>query len=177
MPLILCLNRLDMLRMTLREKEFPQWQSSNLILIALCVLTPAVRGDIPEAPSSVGAARALPCLGYQLPMPLEVGLVAWMLVSVRGTHGAMDSRFRICKNCRKWKPVGKGSSICARCILRATRRDPRAPESARPLPPFPTSAIPGSAAKVAIMEDRWRRGFHIHHPDDNQLRGYCDDDQ
>jgi hypothetical protein len=37
-----------------------------------------------------------------------------------------------------------------------------------PLPAEPTDALPGSEAKVAVMEERWRRRRHIHHPEDLQ---------
>jgi hypothetical protein len=37
-----------------------------------------------------------------------------------------------------------------------------------PPPAEPTDALPGSEAKVAVMEDRWRHHRHIHHPLDEQ---------
>lgn len=37
-----------------------------------------------------------------------------------------------------------------------------------PLPPFPTIAPPGSAAKMTIMRWRFMRGEQLHHPDDNK---------
>ena len=39
----------------------------------------------------------------------------------------------------------------------------------RPLPPFPTDAVPGSAAKVAVMAERYARGYHLHHPRDARM--------
>lgn len=33
-------------------------------------------------------------------------------------------------------------------------------------PTYPTSALPGSAIKAKVMELRFARGEHIHHPDD-----------
>lgn len=35
-----------------------------------------------------------------------------------------------------------------------------------PPPPFPTFAIPGTEAKIAVMERRVDRGFQPHHPHD-----------
>ena len=34
----------------------------------------------------------------------------------------------------------------------------------KPLPPFPTAALPGTPEKVAILEERARRGFALWHP-------------
>ena len=36
----------------------------------------------------------------------------------------------------------------------------------RPLPPCPTSALPGSAEKLAVMRARWEAGYAIRHPGD-----------
>jgi hypothetical protein len=37
---------------------------------------------------------------------------------------------------------------------------------AAPLPPFPTPALPGSPAKVAILEQRARMRLALWHPND-----------
>lgn len=34
----------------------------------------------------------------------------------------------------------------------------------RPLPPWPTRALPGSRMKVAVMAWRYRRGYALFHP-------------
>lgn len=39
----------------------------------------------------------------------------------------------------------------------------------RPLPPNPTEARPGSLTKIAVMEERERQGFQLHHPLDYRL--------
>jgi hypothetical protein len=39
----------------------------------------------------------------------------------------------------------------------------------RPLPPQPTSALPGTPEKVAVLEERALLGFGLWHPDDPQL--------
>ena len=36
----------------------------------------------------------------------------------------------------------------------------------RPLPPEPTTCLPGTSGKIKIMEQRLAAGYHIHHPDD-----------
>lgn len=35
-----------------------------------------------------------------------------------------------------------------------------------PLPPSPTKHIPGTEAKICVLEWRVENGFHPHHPDD-----------
>jgi hypothetical protein len=42
-------------------------------------------------------------------------------------------------------------------------------ETSRPLPPYPTYALPGSDEKVRVMRERWEDGYHIHHPRDARL--------
>lgn len=39
----------------------------------------------------------------------------------------------------------------------------------RPLPPEPTDAPPGSAAKVEVMRKRYWRGWQLHHPGDAKM--------
>jgi hypothetical protein len=34
----------------------------------------------------------------------------------------------------------------------------------RPLPPYPTMALPGSAEKIEVMMWRQKRGYHLYHP-------------
>lgn len=36
----------------------------------------------------------------------------------------------------------------------------------RPIPATPTDAEPGSPEKIRVMEERYRRGEHLHHPQD-----------
>jgi hypothetical protein len=43
------------------------------------------------------------------------------------------------------------------------------PSTSRPLPPYPTYALPGSDEKVRVMRERWEDGYHIHHPRDARL--------
>lgn len=37
-------------------------------------------------------------------------------------------------------------------------------DSERPLPPTPTTALPGSLKKIEVMEWRWANGYGVHHP-------------
>ena len=39
----------------------------------------------------------------------------------------------------------------------------------RPLPPFPTSAPPGSVEKVDVMRSRHEQGYQLWHPEDERL--------
>jgi hypothetical protein len=43
--------------------------------------------------------------------------------------------------------------------------------AARPLPPLPTAALPGSAEKVMVMQQRYADGYHLHHPFDARYTG------
>ena len=44
-----------------------------------------------------------------------------------------------------------------------------------PLPPRPTTALPGTPEKIAIMAARLEAGYHLHHPKDADSEGYwCD---
>lgn len=38
--------------------------------------------------------------------------------------------------------------------------------AARPLPPCPTMALPGSHEKIEVMRWRYGNGYHLHHPAD-----------
>ena len=42
--------------------------------------------------------------------------------------------------------------------------------AARPCPPLPTDARPGSAAKLHILIERWAAGFALWHPADVRIR-------
>jgi hypothetical protein len=50
-------------------------------------------------------------------------------------------------------------------IMRSAFADGESKETP-PLPPFPTTALPGSREKVRVMEHRRECGYHIHHPED-----------
>lgn len=39
----------------------------------------------------------------------------------------------------------------------------------RPLPPYPTTAPPGTLEKIEVMQERLAQGYHLHHPDDVKL--------
>lgn len=39
-------------------------------------------------------------------------------------------------------------------------------EAKRPIPIFPTCALPGTEAKIRIMRERAERGEQLHHPRD-----------
>jgi len=40
----------------------------------------------------------------------------------------------------------------------------------RPLPPYPTAAVPGTPEKIAVLMQRAARGLELWHPDDATLR-------
>ena len=85
-----------------------------------------------------------------------------------------------CRNCGKWRNH-RARGLCYQCykdpavlanvsclidksIRSCAKATQLASENERPLPPTPTTAMPGTLAKVLVMEDRYSKGFHIHHP-------------
>jgi hypothetical protein len=87
----------------------------------------------------------------------------------------------ICKNCAR-VVHNQGRGLCSGCYRRPEVREqfpaneryaashPLALGNAgfsndeRKLPPCPTSAIPGSEAKIQVMIERLLQGYHLHHP-------------
>ena len=86
---------------------------------------------------------------------------------------------RKCRHCRHPK-VTRPRGLCWRCYAEpgvrdqyqstskfAARPDVRDSYSTRPLPATPTTAQPGSQAKVQVLRERAARGEALHHPLDN----------
>lgn len=43
------------------------------------------------------------------------------------------------------------------------------PNYVRPIPPEPTTALPGTDEKIRVMQERWSLGYSLHHPNDIHL--------
>ena len=83
----------------------------------------------------------------------------------------------LCRHCQKTKP-NRPRGLCWSCYYKPGVRDqyPSTSKFARRgvgdyngksvLPPWPTGAMPGSAEKVAILEQRARMRLSLWHPDD-----------
>jgi hypothetical protein len=74
-----------------------------------------------------------------------------------------------CRTCYLTRGLGRG----AESPFKTGRRQPHAARAgdglsqhSRPLPPEPTDALPGTDEKMAVMQERDRLGYHIHHPHD-----------
>ena len=88
----------------------------------------------------------------------------------------------ICRHCHH-APVCRPRQLCWSCYYKPGVRDLYPSTSkfgrrglgnfngVRPLPTFPTSAIPGTAAKIAILEERVRLRQNLWHPDDATFAG------
>jgi hypothetical protein len=82
---------------------------------------------------------------------------------------------QLCRHCGKTK-CNRPRGLCWSCYYRPGIRDlyPSTSKFARrgvglfhrhaPLPPFPTTALPGSLEKIAILEERARLGVALWHP-------------
>ena len=83
----------------------------------------------------------------------------------------------LCRNCHKSKP-NRPRGLCWSCYYSPGVRDqyPSTSKFARrgvgdyngkaPMPPFATPALPGSAEKVAILEQRAKMRLALWHPAD-----------
>ncbi len=86
-------------------------------------------------------------------------------------------RRTICRHCRQGH-VNRPRGLCWSCYYTPGVSDLYPSTSkhavkgygsglmAAPLPPFPTTAAPGTADKLAVMEDRAKAGQSIYHPAD-----------
>ncbi len=87
----------------------------------------------------------------------------------------------LCRHCRK-APISRPRQLCWGCYYTPAIRDRYPPSGGkyarrglglgyrRPtLPPFPTTALPGSPEKIAILQQRASQGFALWHPDDAPL--------
>jgi hypothetical protein len=88
----------------------------------------------------------------------------------------------LCRNCQR-VPSNRPRGLCWSCYYRPGVRDrfPSTSKFARrgvgdfngssALPPMPTAALPGTPAKVAILEERARLGQDLWHPLDALVPG------
>ena len=71
-----------------------------------------------------------------------------------------------CQQCGKQRTA----LSCIMCLLLSRKRAvyPRymGTERHRPLPPYPTEALPGSEEKIRVMSWRISKGYHLNHPAD-----------
>lgn len=84
---------------------------------------------------------------------------------------------KLCRHCRK-SPASRARGLCYRCYYGRGVRTlyPSTSKYARHgvqdfnghprLPDFPTTAMPGSPAKIAILQQRAQLGVALWHPDD-----------
>lgn len=96
---------------------------------------------------------------------------------VTRSHGTLMRR-GWCQPClkdyyRAWKQRYKQKAIAKRAAVKDAESSPSLPASSgfagfRPLP-APTSARPGSEAKIAILAERADAGVQLWHPLDNSL--------
>lgn len=82
-----------------------------------------------------------------------------------------------CKHCHE-APVSRPRGLCWACYYRPGVREQYGPVNKYgrrgegnfygevPLPPEPTAAVPGSAAKIAVLAERARRKLALFHPRD-----------
>jgi hypothetical protein len=87
-----------------------------------------------------------------------------------------------CRHCGRAK-VNRPRGLCWTCYYRPGVKDRYPSESkfARrglgnnvqelPLPASPTTAVPGSPAKLAVMQERAKAGVALWHPADAEYRG------
>ncbi|MCI0380646.1 MAG: hypothetical protein L0215_23930 [Gemmataceae bacterium] len=84
----------------------------------------------------------------------------------------------LCRNCRR-RRSNRPRRLCWRCYYKSgvrekhgpmltsfSRRGPGQGHLPRRLPPFPTTALPGSAEKIAVLTQRAEMGLELFHPDD-----------
>lgn len=83
----------------------------------------------------------------------------------------------VCRHCNQ-RPVQRPRGLCWPCfylpgvrekyqpISTHGRRGVRNFDGPAPLPPWPTPALPGTAEKVAVLEQRAERGEELFHPGD-----------
>ncbi len=88
----------------------------------------------------------------------------------------------LCRNCKR-VPSNRPRGLCWSCYYRPGVRDrfPSTSKFARrgvddftgaaALPPMPTGALPGTPAKVAVLEERARLGQALWHPSDVLVPG------
>jgi hypothetical protein len=73
----------------------------------------------------------------------------------------------LCPEC-SCRPVRLASGVCWKCFL--DQGDELDTDFAdRPPSPWPTDALPGSAAKIAVLEERFRLGYALFSPKDARL--------
>src|SRR5437879_5197507 len=82
-----------------------------------------------------------------------------------------------CRHCHQ-APISRPRRLCWACYYTPEVRNlyPSTSKYARrghgnfnhavPLPPFPTSALPGTPEKIAVLEERARLKLNLWHPDD-----------
>lgn len=82
-----------------------------------------------------------------------------------------------CRHCGA-RPANRPKCLCYPCYHTPGVREATPAKNKRgrrgvpdrvglsPLPPGPTAAAPGSAAKLAVMESRAAAGYELHHPGD-----------
>jgi hypothetical protein len=87
-----------------------------------------------------------------------------------------------CQHCNA-APISRPRRLCWACYYTSGVRDlyPSTSKFGRrgvgnfngspPLPPFATSALPGSPAKLAVLEERARLRLSLWHPGDATLAG------
>lgn len=95
-----------------------------------------------------------------------------------------DQRRRLCVCCRM-RPASRPRGLCWGCYNRPGVREACSPASKYgnrgigngncrgKLPDAPTNAVPGSEAKLRVLEERAARGERLDHPDD---RRFADED-
>lgn len=88
----------------------------------------------------------------------------------------------LCRHCNA-APISRPRRLCWACYYRPGVRDlyPSTSKFGRrgvgnfngspPLAPFPTAAVPGSAEKLAVLEERARLRLSLWHPSDATLAG------
>jgi len=88
----------------------------------------------------------------------------------------------VCKHCSRSK-VNRPRGLCWSCYYtpgvkemypstsKYARRGVGNRTGVRPLPPFPTTAGPGTPEKMAVLEERARDGFALWHPHDADETG------
>lgn len=77
------------------------------------------------------------------------------------------NRLPLCPECST-KPARLASGICWTCYLNGGD-ELDVDYADRPLSPWPTDFAPGTAEKVAVMEERFRLGYALFSPDDAPL--------
>lgn len=86
-----------------------------------------------------------------------------------------------CRHCQA-KPANRHRGLCAACYYLPGVREQYPSTSrragahcvkdglavGRSLPPLPTTELPGTPGRVAVLEERARLGQYLHHPDDER---------